>query len=173
MPKSVNTLFERVDLRITSFLTRYSRPVLRVSLGVTFFWFGILKFFPGLSPAQEMAGATIETLTFGMITPRISVPILAMWEVAIGLGLLSGRFLRTTLFLLFAQMLGAMTPLFLFPNETFTHFPYAPTLEGQYIIKNLVLVGAALVVGSTVRSGTMFSSVRPERGGGFLSSSRG
>jgi uncharacterized membrane protein YphA (DoxX/SURF4 family) len=173
MSISFKARFERVDLRITSFMTRTSIPALRVSLGVTFFWFGILKFFPGLSPAEGMAGATIETLTYGMITPQISVPILAMWEVAIGLGLMSGRFLRTTLFLLFAQMLGAMTPLFLFPNETFTHFPYAPTLEGQYIIKNLVLVGAALVVGSTVRSGTMFSSVRPERGRGFLSSSRG
>lgn len=132
-------------------MVRYSIPVLRVCLGVTFFWFGILKFFPGLSPAQELAGATIEKLTYGLVTPPVSVPILAAWEVAIGLGLISGRMLRITLFLLFAQMLGAVTPLFLFPRETFTHFPYAPTLEGQYIIKNLVLVGAALVVGSTVR----------------------
>lgn len=146
------TLFERIDPHVTSFMARFSVPILRVSLGVTFFWFGILKFFPGLSPAQELAGATIQKLTNGLVNPDISVPILATWEVAIGLGLLSGRFLRVTLFLLFAQMLGAMSPLFIFPRETFTHFPYAPTLEGQYIIKNLVLIGAALVVGSTVRS---------------------
>ena len=145
------TLFYRVDPHITSFMARYSISILRFCLGLNFFWFGILKFFPGLSPAQELAGATIEKLTYGLVNPPFSVPILATWEVAIGLGLISGRFLRVTLFLLFAQMLGAMTPLFLFPRETFTHFPYAPTLEGQYIIKNLVLIGAALVVGSTVR----------------------
>jgi len=55
--------------------------------------------------------------------------------------------------LLFLQMAGTMTPLVLFPAETFVRFPYAPTLEGQYIIKNLVLISAGLVVGSTVRGG--------------------
>ena len=150
---TLRTLFDRVDPHVTAFMARYSISILRVGLGITFFWFGFLKFFPGLSPAQELAGATIEKLTYGLVNPHISVPILAAWEVGIGLGLISGRFLRTTLFLLFAQMLGAMMPLILFPHETFTHFPYAPTLEGQYIIKNLVLIGAALVVGSTVRGG--------------------
>ncbi len=152
MMKALRTLFDRIDPQITAFMARYSIPILRVSLGLTFFWFGILKFFPGLSPAQELAAATIEKLTYGMFSPEISVVILATWEVAIGIGLISGWFLRLTLFLLFAQMLGAMTPLLLFPQETFSHFPYAPTLEGQYIIKNLVLIGAALVVGSTVRN---------------------
>jgi hypothetical protein len=73
----------------------------------------------------------------------------------IGLGFLSGRFLRITLLLLFLQMPGTMLPLLFFPAETFTVFPYAPTLEGQYIIKNLVLLGAALVVGATVRGGQL------------------
>ena len=108
-------------------------------------------------PAQELAAATIERLTFGLINPDISVPILAAWETAIGLGLLTGRFLRATLFLLFAQMAGTITPLLLFPGETFTRFPYAPTLEGQYIVKNLVLITAGLVVGSTVRGGRIVS----------------
>ncbi len=69
------------------------------------------------------------------------------------LHLITGLFLRATLFLLFLQMLGTLTPLILFPDQTFVRFPYAPTLEGQYIIKNMVLVSAALVVGSTVRGG--------------------
>ena len=73
--------------------------------------------------------------------------MLAAWECLIGIGLLTGRFLRATLLLLAVQMVGTMTPLFLFPDETFTRFPIAPTLEGQYIIKNLVLIGAAMVVG--------------------------
>ena len=93
---------------------------------------------------------------------RVSVPVLAAWECAIGLGLLAGRCLRITLLLLFAQMVGTVTPLFLFPAETFLRFPYAPTLEGQYIIKNIVLVTAAIVIGATVRGGGLV----PERRGG-------
>jgi len=83
----------------------------------------------------------------------VSLPLLAVWECVIGLGLLTARALRATLLLLFVQMLGTMLPLVMFPRETFTHVPYAPTLEGQYIIKNLVLIAAAIVVGATVRGG--------------------
>jgi hypothetical protein len=84
--------------------------------------------------------------------------VLAAWEVLIGLGLLTGRLLRITLLLLFVQMAGTLLPLVFFPAETFKHFPYAPTLEGQYIIKNLVLVAAAIVVGATVRGGRLTAS---------------
>ncbi|MFD1733839.1 hypothetical protein ACFSC4_25675 [Deinococcus malanensis] len=81
--------------------------------------------------------------------------MLATWECAIGLGLLSGRFLRLTLVLLFAQMASTFLPLVFFPEETFTVLPWVPNLEGQYIIKNLVLVSAGLVVGATVRGGKL------------------
>ena len=74
-----------------------------------------------------------------------------------GLGLIFGVFMRVTLLLLFLQMIGTAAPIFLFPNEVFTRIPYAPTLEGQYIIKNLVLVSAALVIGATVRGGGIVS----------------
>jgi hypothetical protein len=77
--------------------------------------------------------------------------VLAAWETLIGLGLLTGKFLRITLLLLAVQMVGTLLPLLLFPAETFVVFPLAPSLEGQYIIKNLVLVSAATVVGATVR----------------------
>lgn len=141
------------DEKITSFMKRYGILFLRISVGIVFLWFGVLKFFPGLSPAQGIATVTIERLTFGFIQANVALIILAIWETLIGLGLISGAFLRVTLFLLFAQMLGTMTPLLLFPAETFTRFPYAPTFEGQYIIKNLVLISAGLVVGATVRDG--------------------
>jgi uncharacterized membrane protein YkgB len=83
--------------------------------------------------------------------------VLALWECVIGLGLVSGlrSVMRGILLLLFLQMLGTISPLFLFPSETFLQFPYAPTLEGQYIIKNLVLVSAGLVIGATVRGGAV------------------
>jgi uncharacterized membrane protein YphA (DoxX/SURF4 family) len=132
-------------------MRRYGVLFLRVSVGIVFLWVGVLKFFPGVSPATGIATATIERLTFGFIQPEISIIILAIWETLIGLGLITGLFLRLTLFLLFTQMLGTMTPLILFPAETFVIFPLVPTLEGQYIIKNLVLISAGLVIGSTVR----------------------
>lgn len=143
--------YNRTDEKITFFMRRYGVLFLRVSVGIVFLWFGVLKFFPGVSPATGIATATIERLTFGLIQPEISIIILAIWETLIGLGLITGLFLRLTLFLLFTQMLGTMTPLILFPAETFVIFPLVPTLEGQYIIKNLVLISAGLVIGSTVR----------------------
>jgi uncharacterized membrane protein YphA (DoxX/SURF4 family) len=145
--------FDRVDARITAFLARIGVPTLRLGVGILFLWFGVLKFFPGLSPAEDLAARTIQTLSGGAIQPALSLPVLATWECLIGLGLLTGRFLRATLLLLVVQMAGTITPLVLFPVETWTRFPYAPTLEGQYIIKNIVLVAAAIVVGATVRGG--------------------
>ena len=130
---------------------------MRTALGAVFFWFGVQKYFHGLSPAENLAGQTILKLTFGHLHPGRSLPILATWECAIGLGLLSRRLPRLTLILLFGQMMGTALPLFFFPSETWAHFPYAPTLEGQYIIKNLVLVTAAMVVGATARGGRLIS----------------
>lgn len=146
---------DQIDARITRWMARYSVIILRVALGLVFLWFGALKFIPGLSPAQSLAGQTIELLTFGLIPPAVSVLILAAWECAIGIGLITGLFIRITIFLLLTQMAGTLTPLFLFPAETWTIFPIAPTLEGQYIIKNMVLVGAGLVIGATARGGRM------------------
>lgn len=152
---------DHIDRRITRVLAAAAIPVLRIALGFVFLWFGALKFFPGLSPAQDLAARTIETLSLGIVTPAVSLPFLAAWECLIGIGLLSGRFLRATLLLLVVQMAGTLTPLFLFPTETFTQFPFAPTLEGQYIIKNLVLVAAAMVVGATVRGGQLDPEPEP------------
>jgi uncharacterized membrane protein YphA (DoxX/SURF4 family) len=154
-PSELPPPLHRLDATITSTLARLGLPVLRIGLGVVFFWFGVLKFFPDLSPAQDLATRTIEQLSLGAVGPDVSLPVLATWETLIGLGLIAGRFMRATLFLLAIQMLGTLMPLVMFPAETFTHFPYAPTLEGQYIIKNVVLIGAAMVIGSTVRGGRL------------------
>jgi len=145
--------FDRLDRRVTETMARFGVPFLRISLGIVFFWFGVLKFFPGLSPADQLASTTITTLSLGIVPGDVAVFVLAVWECAIGLGLIFGVFLRATLLLLFLQMLGTFTPLLLFPGETFTRFPYAPSLEGQYIIKNLVLIAAGIIIGATVRGG--------------------
>ena len=144
---------DSVDARLTQWMARYGVVTLRVTLGIVFFWFGVLKFFPGLSPAQTLAVKTIDALMVGLLPAGVSLALLATLECAIGLGLISGKFMRLTLLLLAFQMVGAASPLVLFPGEVFTQFPYAPTLEGQYIIKNLVLVSAGIVIGATVRGG--------------------
>jgi uncharacterized membrane protein YphA (DoxX/SURF4 family) len=147
--------FDDIDRRVTGWMAEHGLTLLRLAIGVVFLWFGALKFFPGASPAEQLAGRTIETLTFGAIPQDVALRILAVWEVAIGIGLLVGRWMRAVLLLLFVQMLGTITPLFLFPSETFMTFPLAPTLEGQYIIKNVVIVAAAIVLGATVRGGEL------------------
>jgi uncharacterized membrane protein YphA (DoxX/SURF4 family) len=151
------SFFNTVDKSITKWMAEYGILLLRISLGIVFLWFGILKFFPGLSPAESLASRTIEVLSAGKITSGISLPVLATWESLIGIGLITGKFLRATLLLLYLQMLGTLMPVFFFPNETFTAIPYAPSLEGQYIIKNLVLISAGIVIGATVRGGKVIS----------------
>jgi uncharacterized membrane protein YphA (DoxX/SURF4 family) len=142
---------EGVDVRVTNWMARNGLTLLRISLGVVFLWFGVLKFFPGLSPAQELAAR---------VTPGVSIPVLATWESLIGLGLLFGKMLRIVILLLLVQMAGTLAPLVLFPAEVFVRIPFAPTLEGQYIIKNAVLISAAIVLGATVRGGGLVA--RPE-----------
>ncbi len=129
--------------------------LLRLSVGIVFFWFGFLKFFDGLSPAQELAIRTIRTITFGWFSDQVIIYGLATWEVLIGIGLLTRIFLRETLLLLYLQMIGTFLPVFLFPTEVFHLFPYSLTLEGQYIVKNLVLLSAGIVLGATVRGGRL------------------
>lgn len=154
--------YDAVDARITHWMASHGVRLLRISLGVVFLWFGGLKFFPGLSPASDLAARTISALSFGTVSAGVSVPLLAAWECVIGVGLILGIFMRATLFLLALQMAGTLTPLLLFPVELFTRVPYAPTLEGQYIIKNAVLISAAIVLGATVRGGRLVSEQRLE-----------
>lgn len=149
--------YNKLDKPITTWMANNAIKYLRISLGIIFFWFGFLKFFHGVSSAETIATKTISVLTFGLIEPSVSLIILAVWETLIGLGLLFNKFLREILFLLFLQMLGTITPLFFFPAETFKIFPFVPTLEGQYIIKNLILISAGLAIGATVRGGSIIS----------------
>ncbi len=135
--------------RLTHWIASYSVVVLRLSLGGIFCWFGLLKFFPALSPAEALATRTLDTLTLGYLAPHLGLPLLACWETAIGLGLLLGVCPSCTLALLFLHMGGTFTPLFLFPHEMFAHIPYAPTFEAQYILKNLVFISAGGVVGAS------------------------
>jgi len=143
------------ETRIVAWKARNGMNILRVCLGIIFIWFGMLKFFPGLSSAEEIAGRTILKLTFGIVKPGFSMPTLAVWECIIGLGLISRALLRLTLILLYLQMAGTFLPLIFFPHETFNHSLLVPTLLGQYIIKNFVLISGGIVIGATLRGGKL------------------
>lgn len=129
--------------RIARWLARHGIDVLRVCLGLIIAGFGALKFFPGISPAEPLVTRAVDILTFGVITGQTAMVVTAIAECAIGLMLISGRFLRTGLILLAGCALGWMSPLVLFPADLFTG---GPTLEAQYILKDIVLGAAGLVV---------------------------
>ena len=141
--------FDRLDTRLNQWLVAYSIPLLRIALGGIFLAFGLLKFFPGLSPIEDLATRTTETLSFGLVSGRGAMVVIATLECLIGLSFVTGRFLRVGVWLLGAQMLGAMSPLVLFPGELFPGTLHTPTLAAQYIIKDVVLVAAGMVIAST------------------------
>ncbi|HNV51981.1 MAG TPA: DoxX family membrane protein [Tenuifilaceae bacterium] len=145
--------FERVDAAVIKWMAKHGLFMLRISIGIIFLWFGALKYFEGMSPAEDLAIKTISTLSFNLIPTKIIIYGLATWEVLIGIGLLFNLFMRETLLLLYLQMLGTFSPIFLFPGEVFHIFPISLTLEGQYIVKNIVIISAGIVLGSTVRGG--------------------
>ncbi len=150
-----NKTLNKADIAITRWMASNGLFLLRMSIGIVFFWFGILKYFEGLSPAEGLAIKTISAITFNLVPDKIIIYGLATWEVLIGLGLIFKVFLRETLLLLYLQMIGTFFPLFLFPKEVFHVFPYSLTIEGQYIIKNIVLLSAGIVLGATVRGGRL------------------
>lgn len=145
-----NALAEQVALRLdvavtalARFLTRWSVPALRVALGLVFLGFGVLKFFPGASPAEQIAGRTVETLTLGLVPSTTAVILVAVMETFIGLTLISGRLLRVGLVVLAVALVGILSPVALFSDELFGH---GMTLLGQYVLKDVVLVAGASVV---------------------------
>ena len=79
---------QATDSAITEWMAHHGPVLLRVSLGIVFLWFGILKFFPSASPAEQLATRTIDVLSLGLIPAAVSLPLLAGWESLIGIGLL-------------------------------------------------------------------------------------
>jgi len=136
-----------LDRLITGFMSSIGPVLLQYSIAIVFVWFGALKVF-GISPAQTL----VENTVYWFKDPEWFVVILGYWEVLIGLTMCIRPLVRVSILLLFLQMPGTFLPLVLLPGVCFTDFPFGLTLEGQYIVKNLVLISAALVVGGTLRS---------------------
>src|SRR5437879_3915347 len=139
------SLLDRIDNWIAGNMAKYGHRLLRISLGIVFIWFGALKL-AGESPANTLVEKTVY-----WVSPRLFIPLLGTWETVIGICLLYRPLIRAGLFLMFLQMAGTFLPLIILPDICFIRFPFVPTMEGQYIIKNLVLISAGIVIGGTVR----------------------
>ena len=144
---SINKLLEDLDATAIKLMDKFGVTLLRYSLGIIYIWFGGLKVVE-LSPAQEL----VENTVYWFENPKTYVPILGIWEVIIGITMCIKPLIRVSIFLLFVQMPGTFLPLVLFPEVCFTNFPFGLTLEGQYIVKNLIIISSALVIGSTTRN---------------------
>ncbi len=136
---------EKLDYRISKWMYTYGKPLLRFSLALIFIWFGFLKLIDA-SPADD-----VVTATAFFFDPDVFIYVLGAWEVLIGIFLCFRKTIRAALILLIFQMPGTFLPLILLPEVTWINFPLELTMEGQYIIKNLVLISAAIVVGGTIR----------------------
>lgn len=134
-----------VDRSLIKFMTTYGILLLRVALAITFIWFGALKIIGG-SPVADLVSATVY-----WFPAAVFVPVLGIWEVLVGLGLLFRVVLRLTLLLFWLQLAGTLLVLVLHPELAFQHGnPLLLTMTGEFVIKNLVLIAAGIVIGSTV-----------------------
>ena len=144
-------MYQSFVARMSSIINNLALNSMRLSMALVYLWFGALKFFPNLSPAEAIAGRTLNLLTFGLLSPERGVLTLAIGECAIGLWMLSGRSPRASAAVAALHLVGTFSPFVLFPQECFAFFPLGLSLLGQYILKNVVLLGAMVLI-ATQRS---------------------
>jgi uncharacterized membrane protein YkgB len=133
-----------LDGKAIEWMRQHGVPMLQLALAVIFIWFGALKTF-STSPADDIVRRTVY-----WFSPDVFIPLLGIWEMAIGVCLLFRPLLRAGLLLLFFQLPGTFLPLIVLPKVCFVQFPFGLTMEGQYIVKNLLIIGAAIVVGGSM-----------------------
>jgi putative oxidoreductase len=155
---------DAIELALHRWLVANSLTILRVSVGAVFLCFGFLKFFPGVSPAEDLVVTTTSILTFGLVPDSVALVAIAIMECVIGLWLLIGRALRGVIYLLGVQLIGILSPVVLLGGRLFSGPHNAPTLEGQYVLKDVIIVGAVLVLATTVRNAGLASREVPPAG---------
>ncbi|XKK44533.1 DUF417 family protein [Streptomyces sp. ARC14] len=125
----------------------HALALLRATVGIVFVGFGVLKLFPSASPAEQLAVDAATKMTLGLVPETVLLLSLAALETAIGIGLVVGRrLLRPALVAFFLHMGGVFSTLVLLPDAMWQPHSPAPTMEGQYVVKNVVLVAVCLVV---------------------------
>lgn len=154
-PRDLAGVVDAAELRLHAWSARYSITLLRLSLGFVFVLFGVLKFFPNLSPAQGIAEDTTHKLFLGILPDAVNLRIVAVLEVSAGICLLSGRYVRAAAVLLLVEMAGILSPIVLLPGMLFGGPHHLPNLLGQYILKDVVLLSAVLVLLAVQRGGRL------------------
>lgn len=139
------TLLDSFLEKIAAIARRAAAPAVRFSLAVIMLWFGIPKLLPGGSPAEDIAIDTVEVLTLGIIHGDIARLMVGGIEVVLGIALIVGRVMPLVILALLGHMAATFTPLVLFPAATW-HGPLVGTLEGQYILKNLIIIAGIVVL---------------------------
>ena len=145
-------------------LVRHSISALRISVGAIFLGFGMLKYFPGVSPAEMLTADTTDVLFLGLIPSSVAIYIVATMECFVGICLLSrsGALMRVAIWVLAALLVGILSPLVIEPGRLFAG-PYgAPTLEGQYVLKDIILVAAGMVIAAATFRGGRLVREEPE-----------
>lgn len=143
-----NRNIQSIDIRVIAFFNKIFIPAARFSLFLIFFWFGLIKLF-GTSPASPLAEA-LTAKTVGIQYYDSLFIILALLECVIGIMFLLPKVTRIVIPLLLIHMLVVCSPLLLVPDYTWQSF-LVPTLEGQYIIKNAVVVAIAIGIASSTK----------------------
>jgi len=137
-------------------LVRYGITALRLTVGAVFLGFGVLKYIPHVSPAEGLAITTIDRLTFGLLPWQIGIVAIATLECFIGICLLANRWMRLAVWMLAVQLVGVLAPIVLLTGRLFSGPHHAPTLEGQYVLKDIILVAAGMVIAAgTFRGGRL------------------
>lgn len=149
------------EARLMYWATNHSTAMLRWSLGLVFLLFGVLKFVPDASPAEDLSVRTLDQLTLGLVEGDAARILIATMEVLVGLSLLTGLYLKLGVILLGIVTIGIMAPLALFPGEMFPGPKHTPTLAAQYVIKDIVLAAAGIVVALRVRGAKMVVDEAP------------
>lgn len=143
---TLRATYDRLDHTLIHWMRTYGITLLRLALAVTFIWFGALKVL-NVSPVADLVAQTVY-----WVPAAFFVPFLGVWEIAVGLGLLFRVALRLTLLFFFMQMAGTFLVLVVHPGLSFQNGnPLLLTTLGEFVVKNLVLLTAGIVVGSTVQ----------------------
>lgn len=146
LPGTLRRKWKTIDDRAAGFMEAHGITLLRLAVAVVFVWFGFLKVIDR-SPVADLVADTVY-----WVPSDLFVPVLGIWEMAVGLGLLLRFALRVTLLLFWAQMAGTFLVLVVHPDLSFqSNNPLLLTMTGEFVVKNLVLISAGLVIGSTVR----------------------
>lgn len=146
LPKELPPLLGPVGGKTTAPAAQGPPTFLRLSAGFVYFYFGFLKLFPDLSPAEVIAGETLTRLSFHWLSASMALRCLALMECAIGLCFLFSYKLHIVFLVFIFHQASTFLPLFIVPELCFKFAPFAPTMEGQYIFKNLISVAAGFTI---------------------------